>query len=186
MKKELLVFSGIFLLIIASLVGGAPSRKILTQANILGEVSQPPILEEHIMRLNIKIIEVVDISGQPLIQKGDAINLFVSGLGDLGCKDLDGDGAIRQPAECENIGKPEKIWAKSKVITLKVGDKIRSQIICGELKDDKCSNWDTPDSNIEIIVAGEGYDPNIEAIESLDNKLNFFQKALNWFKNLFS
>jgi len=126
---------------------------IYSEADVVAEVLQPFIVNgETTKHLNIKITKIEYISGKSLIQKGEIINPYVSGIEDLGCKDLDGDGGVEIPDECTNIDKPEKIYAAWNVASLKTGDIIKLHIRCSELEENTCSFWEAADSKIKKII----------------------------------
>lgn len=131
--------------------GRLPPLTVYCETEILAEVLQPFIVNEVTTKyLSIKVTEVRSYTGKALVEEGEILDLYVSVTEELGCKDLNNDGAITIPDECENIGVPEKIYANSTVIKLKSGDIIKALIRCLDLSDDKCSFWQTDDSQIEV------------------------------------
>jgi len=130
-------------------VSSTPPLNIYSEADVVAEVLQPFIVNgETTKHLSIKITKIEYISGKPLIQEEDIINPYVSGIEDLGCKDLNGDGAVTVPGECINKDNPEKIYADWNVVSFKTGDIIKLHLRCSELEESTCSFWEADDSKI--------------------------------------
>lgn len=129
----------------------SPPLHIYCEANITAKILKPFIADgrtsEHLF---VKVIEVIRYSGEPLVKAGDEINLYISGTKDLGCKDLNNDGGITIRDECENIGKPEKLYANWTVASLKSEDIIKAPMRCTALQNNQCSLWEMSDSRIEV------------------------------------
>jgi len=112
-----------------------PPPAPLCEAYVTAEVLSPFIVDGKTSEyLSIRIIDVINYTGEPLIKKDDEVMAYVEGFKDFGCKDLQNNnthGAIELPIErgdCENIGKPEKLYANWTVTGLNTGDTFKAPI----------------------------------------------------------
>lgn len=131
---------------------GVAQLNVYAEADITAQVLQPFVINgETTKYLPAKVTKVVGFSGQSLIQEEDGVSLYISGIEDLGCKEIGSDPTLTEIGDCENEGKPDKLYANWKVIALKTGDVVNIHVRCLELTESKCSFWEAADSSIILV-----------------------------------